>query len=66
MIYQIIINGRLDSQWSNWFEGMIVSSENVDDTKLTGPVADQAALHGLFRRIRDLWLTHLSSFWRLY
>jgi hypothetical protein len=57
--YRIKLKERLDHKWSGWFEQMAISTEG-DETILTGPVADQAALHGLFTRIRDLNLTLLS------
>jgi hypothetical protein len=57
--YQIRLKGCLDVKWSDWFEEMAVSSKGTE-TILTGPVADQAALHGLLIRIRDLNLTLLS------
>ena len=57
--YRIKLKGRLDPKWSDWFEQMKISTEG-GDTMLTGPVADQAALHGLLIRIRDLNLTLLS------
>ena len=57
--YQIKLKGHLDHKWSDWFEKMAISSES-EETVLTGQVADQAALHGLFIRIRDLNLTLLS------
>ena len=57
--YRIKLKGCLDSTWSDWFEKMVISTEG-DTTVLTGPVADQAALHGLLIRIRDLNLTLLS------
>ena len=57
--YQIRLKGLLDDKWSNWFEDMSISTEGAD-TILRGQVADQAALHGLFTRIRDLNLTLLS------
>ena len=57
--YRIKLKGRLDHKWSNWFEQMKISSED-DQTILTGPVSDQAALHGLLVRIRDLNLTLLA------
>ncbi len=57
--YQIRLKGHLDQKWSNWFEQMVISTEGAD-TILTGPLADQAALHGLLTRIRDLNLTLLS------
>jgi hypothetical protein len=57
--YRIILKGCLDPKWSDWFEQMAISTEG-GETTLTGPVADQAALHGLLIRIRDLNLTLLS------
>lgn len=57
--YRIILKGHLDRKWSDWFEQMVVSTEG-GNTILTGSVADQAALHGLLIRIRDLNLTLLS------
>ena len=57
--YRIKLKGHLDSRWSDWFEEMAISSEG-EETILTGPVADQAALHGLLIRIRDLNLTLLQ------
>ena len=57
--YRIKLKEHLDPKWSDWFEQMAISTEG-DQTMLTGPVADQAALHGLLIRIRDLNLTLLS------
>lgn len=57
--YRIKVKGHLGSRWSGWFEDMTISSSS-GETILTGPVADQAALHGLLIRIRDLNLTLLS------
>ena len=57
--YRIKVKGILDPEWSLWFESMAIFTEG-GDTILTGPVADQAALHGLLIRIRDLNLTLLS------
>jgi hypothetical protein len=57
--YRIRLKGCLDDTWSDWFEEMTISSKEAE-TILTGPVADQAALHGLLIRIRDLNLTLLS------
>ncbi len=57
--YRIKLKGCLDPKWSDWFEQMAISTEG-GETILTGPVADQAALHGLLIRIRDLNLTLLS------
>lgn len=54
MVYQIRIRGQLSSQWSDWFEGLTITIEDNGDTLLTGPVIDQAALHGLLKKVRDL------------
>ena len=59
-IYQIRIKGHLGPQWTAWFEGMAVTREENGDTLLTGPVVDQAALHGLIKKVRDLGLPLLS------
>lgn len=59
MIYQIRLKGHLDSQWTDWFEGLTVTLEN-GDTLLSGPVADQAALHGLLKKVRDLGMPLVS------
>jgi hypothetical protein len=59
-IYEIRIEGRLDPSWGDWFPGLAVTPEENGDTLLTGPVADQAALHGLLRRVRDLGVPLLS------
>lgn len=60
MIYQIRIKGLLDRQWTDWFGGMTVSATEDGDTLLTGPVEDQAALHGLLKRVRDLGMPLIS------
>jgi hypothetical protein len=57
--YRIKLKGHLDQKWSDWFDQMAISTEG-DETILNGLVADQAALHGLLIRIRDLNLTLLS------
>ncbi|MCD4788616.1 MAG: hypothetical protein K8R37_01350 [Bacteroidales bacterium] len=57
--YQIKVKGRLGSQWCDWFEGMTITSEE-GVTTITGKVADQAALHGLLIRVRDLGLPLIS------
>ena len=54
MVYQIRIKGHLGRQWTEWFGGMTVTRLEDGETLLTGPVADQAALHGLLKKIRDL------------
>ena len=60
MIYQLRIKGHLDSQWADWFEGLTITLEEDGDTLLTGPVADQAALHGLLKKVRDLGMPLVS------
>ena len=57
--YQVRITGRLGPDWADWFEGLAVTADG-GDTLITGPVADQAALHGLLRRVRDLGLPLVS------
>jgi hypothetical protein len=54
IVYQIRIKGHLGSQWTEWFDGLTISLEENGDTLLTGPVVDQAALHRLLRKVRDL------------
>ena len=58
--YEIRLRGRLDPRWAGWFDGMTVSTDADGTTLLRGPVADQAALHGLLARLRDLGLPLLS------
>jgi hypothetical protein len=53
-VYAIRIQGHLGQQWADWFEGLTVTRTENGDTLLTGPVADQAALYGLLRKVRDL------------
>ena len=60
MIYQIRIRGHLDSRWTDWFEGLSITLEENGDTLLTGPVVDQAALHGLLKKVRDLGMPLVS------
>jgi hypothetical protein len=59
-LYEIRIKGHLDDRWSDWFEGLTITLEDNGDTLLTGPVIDQAALHGLLKKVRDLGLPLLS------
>ena len=54
--YEIRIEGHMSSSWSPWFEGLCMRLEESGETVLWGPVADQAALHGVLMRIRDLGL----------
>jgi hypothetical protein len=60
MIYQIRIKGHLDPRWTDWFGGLAITLEDNGDTLLTGPVVDQAALHGLLKQVRDLGLPLIS------
>ena len=57
--YQIRLKGQLGSEWTDWFEGLTITLED-GDTLLTGPVVDQAALHGLLKKVRDLGLPLVS------
>jgi hypothetical protein len=59
-VYQIRIAGHLGPRWADWFAGLTITREANGDTRLTGPVVDQAALHGLLRRVRDLGLPLLA------
>ena len=59
VIYQIRLKGHLSPQWKNWFEGLTITVEN-GDTLLTGSVVDQAALHGLLKKVRDLGMPLVS------
>ncbi len=59
-LYEIRIKGHLDDQWSNWFGGLTITLADNGDTLLTGPVVDQAALHGLLRIVRDLGMPLVS------
>ena len=60
VIYQIRLKGQLGCQWTNWFGGLTITLEEDGDTLLTGPVIDQAALHGLLRKVRDLGMPLVS------
>jgi hypothetical protein len=60
MVYQIRLKGHLGCQWANWFGDMTISREDDGNTLLTGPVVDQAALHGLLRKVRDLGMPLVS------
>lgn len=60
VVYQIRLKGHLGPQWTDWFEGLTITLEENGDTLLTGPVADQAALHGLLKKVRDLGLPLVS------
>lgn len=58
--YQIRLKGQLDSQWTEWFEGMSITLEEDGNTLLTGSVIDQAALQGLLKKVRDLGMPLVS------
>jgi hypothetical protein len=58
--YEIRVRGVLDSGWSAWFEGLRVTSDQHGQTTIAGPVVDQAALHGLLVKVRDLGLELLE------
>lgn len=59
-LYEIRIKGHLDAQWMAWFEGLSITLEENGDTLLSGPVADQSALHGILHRVRDLGMPLVS------
>jgi hypothetical protein len=59
-VYQIRLQGQLGCEWTDWFEGLTITLEDNGETLLTGPVVDQALLHGLLRKVRDLGLPLLS------
>jgi hypothetical protein len=58
--YEIRVNGALDTGWSAWFDGLEVTSDDRGETVIAGPVTDQAALHGLLTKVRDLGLELLE------
>jgi len=60
VVYQIRIKGHLGHQWTDWFEGLTITLEEDGNTLLTGPVIDQAALHGLLKKVRDLGMPLVS------
>lgn len=60
MRYEIRVEGVLDARWSEWFDGMTVASEPAGRTLIAGTVTDQAALHSVLAKIRDLGLTLIS------
>ncbi len=59
-LYEIRIKGRLDNRWAAWFDGLAITHEDNGETRLIGPVVDQAALHGLLKRVRDIGIPLLS------
>jgi hypothetical protein len=61
MVYQIRVKGHLGPRWTEWFGDMTITLEDNGDTLLSGPVVDQAALHGLLRKVRDLGMPLISA-----
>jgi hypothetical protein len=59
-LYEIRLKGHLDGRWADRFEGLTITLEENGETLLTGPVLDQAALHGLLKRVRDLGMPLVS------
>jgi hypothetical protein len=59
-VYEIRLKGHLDARWTGWFDGFTITLTENGETVLTGSVADQAALHGLLKKVRDLGLPLLS------
>jgi hypothetical protein len=60
VVYQIRIKSHLGREWTDWFESLAITLEENGDTLLTGPVVDQAALHGLLKKVRDLGMPLVS------
>ncbi len=60
LAYQIRLKGQLGSEWADWFGGLTITPEDNGTTLLTGPAIDQAALHGLLKKVRDLGLPLIS------
>jgi hypothetical protein len=60
LVCRVRVRGKLDPQWSAWFEGLSVGDTTDGDTILSGPLVDQSALHGVLARIRDLGLELVS------
>ena len=59
-VYQIRVKGHLGSQWTDWFGGLTITTAENGETLLTGAVVDQAALHGLLKKVRDLGMPLVS------
>ena len=60
LVYQIRLKGHLGREWTHWFGGLAITALDTGETLLTGPVVDQAALHGVLRKVRDLGIPLLS------
>ncbi|QIN82898.1 hypothetical protein GBA63_09755 [Rubrobacter tropicus] len=61
VVYQIRLKGHLGPKWGDWFGGLTVTLEDDGETLLTGPVVDQAALHGLLRKVGDMGMPLISA-----
>lgn len=59
-LYVIHLKGQLEARWVNWFEGLTITLDDNGDTLLSGQVTDQAALHGLLKKVRDLGMPLVS------
>jgi hypothetical protein len=59
-VYEIRLKGHLDAKWADWFDGLTITRADNGETFLRGPVVDQAALHGVLRKVRDLGLPLVS------
>ena len=60
MVYQIRVKGHLGREWADWFDGLTITLEEDGQTLLTAVVVDQAALHGILKKVRDLGLPLLA------
>ncbi len=58
--YEIRVKGHLDARWSAWFDGLSLTINSDGTTAISGPVADQAALHGLLQKLRDVGMPLIS------
>ena len=59
-VYEIRLKGHLETRWVRWFDGLAITLDENGNTLLSGPVADQAALHGILKKVRDVGLPLLS------
>ena len=60
IVYEIRVKGHLDQHWSAWFDGLVISYDADENTVLRGPLIDEAALHGVLNKVRDLGVPLLS------
>ena len=59
-VYEIRVRGQLNQQWSDWFDGLAISHDSEETTRLCGRLSDEAALHGILAKVRDLALPLLE------